>query len=439
MIISNVNKSTTNNRTRVSADVIWENCDRPTRNIYIETEAEFGEDLNYNPNSFVLGTILPAMFHGERRLKIEGKVCPILRNGLITAIQILRSWYGEARHGDVTIEPTQGFASAGTRKNRVSSFMSGGVDALTTLYINRRDHPLDHPASIKDCFFVHGIDIGGYVTDDGSQANSAKTIESLRPFTQKSNATLIPVWTNLRHLDDSDSFFHYQYYGSVLASIAHAFHQRIGHVKVASGSSVEDLSPHGSHPLLEPNFSSYDLSVYYDALRVRRFEKVGLISQWPEALSTLRACFNPFRPADAFNCNKCEKCFRTMTELLIHGKLSQVPTYKYNDVTTEMIEKINSYPLWMLRIFNKDLRRMDNQQALDYTLKELAPASMNYWKEMVEPLQQMGRSDLANIIKSKCVAFERVELWLGRIKHWDRRLLGRMISKSNSFLTKQKK
>ena len=97
MLIKKINKTTANNRTRISADVVWEDCDRPTRNIFIETEAEFGVDLNCNPNSLVLGTILPAMYHGEKRLKIEGKVCPTLRNGLITVIQILRRWYGEER------------------------------------------------------------------------------------------------------------------------------------------------------------------------------------------------------------------------------------------------------------------------------------------------------------------------------------------------------
>lgn len=99
----------------------------------------------------------------------------MLRNGIDTVMLQLRQWYGERRHNPVVIEPTQGFSPPLPRSpRRTSALMSGGVDALTTLYCNRRDFPLEHPGAIRDCFFFDGFDIGGNEALDREIDNNSR-------------------------------------------------------------------------------------------------------------------------------------------------------------------------------------------------------------------------------------------------------------------------
>ena len=109
MLINNIQKTIRGDRARISATYIWEDCDRPETEVYIETAAEFAEDLAPNANAFLLGGTMPAMVHGERRVCIEGQVCPELRNGLVTAVQLLQLWHGKKGCRPIAIEATQGF------------------------------------------------------------------------------------------------------------------------------------------------------------------------------------------------------------------------------------------------------------------------------------------------------------------------------------------
>ena len=180
MKIQGFSKVTEGNLTRVSASVSWEDCGRDERRIHIETDRRFADDLHHNPNAFLLAAVVPAMRHGERRILVDGKVCPKLRNGLVTAMQILGQWYGEPPQGPMSIETTQGFEPPLPRSpERTGSFMSGGVDSLATLRQNRLDFPLGHPGSIQDCFFVHGFDLGGYEAYDKNIDNFKRAAASL--------------------------------------------------------------------------------------------------------------------------------------------------------------------------------------------------------------------------------------------------------------------
>ena len=69
VIIENFKKTVTETRARVSATLTWEDCDRPTQEVYFETTAEYGDDLYINPNSWLLCSALAAMRYGEKRIK----------------------------------------------------------------------------------------------------------------------------------------------------------------------------------------------------------------------------------------------------------------------------------------------------------------------------------------------------------------------------------
>ena len=170
MRIENLDCSMSGDRMRASALVKWEECERPERLVYFETDPRFANDLSPNPNAFLLATVMYALCHGEKRILVEGRLCPELRNGVITAMQQIRHWYGPSKYRLLTIEATEGFAPRFPRlERRTASLMSGGVDALSLLRRNRLDYPLDHPNSIRDCFFIYGFDIGCHVTLPGNE------------------------------------------------------------------------------------------------------------------------------------------------------------------------------------------------------------------------------------------------------------------------------
>lgn len=427
MKIHNFSKDLHGDLVRVSATVIWEDCDRPQREIYLETTAGFGADLNCNPNAFLLGAIIPAWYHGEQRVLVDGKICPQLRDGLITAIQVLTYWYGIRPKDSLTIEATQGFHPSLPSSEHVASFMSGGVDALATLRSNRMDFPLDHPCSIKDCFHVYGIDIGGYEALEKNKKNFVLSVASLEKFAESAKMRMIPVYMNLRYLDDRDTLFSAMSHGAIISAIAHAFSRCISKALIPSSYSIDELAPWGSHPLLDFNYSSVDVSIRHDGLRYSRIEKVGLIADWSDALQILRSCYNPFRSGDALNCGKCEKCLRTMVELLVHGKLSQCQSFPLDDITPDIIRSI--------KVHYTPQRRPINGENFSFPTV-ITHGSIHYWRQVIDPLSKIGRFDLAEAVKEKVEEYERHQFrlkWKNKLKRLDHKYTGGILTKLNRF------
>ena len=94
MRITNLKLEHGKNLTRVSASVNWEDCDQPAREIYIETDKKFTEDISCNPHAFLVGCIIPAMHFGEKRILLEAEICPGLREGLKTVMGLIKDWSG---------------------------------------------------------------------------------------------------------------------------------------------------------------------------------------------------------------------------------------------------------------------------------------------------------------------------------------------------------
>jgi hypothetical protein len=93
MKIINLKTDTKDNLARVSATLIWEDRDRPSEEIYVATTPEFAQDLSCNPNTFLLAATIIAFYYGEKRIFIDAEICPELRDGLITSMHWMRSWY----------------------------------------------------------------------------------------------------------------------------------------------------------------------------------------------------------------------------------------------------------------------------------------------------------------------------------------------------------
>lgn len=396
MKIQNLRSEKNGNRHRVAATVTWENCDRPTQELYFETDQRFARDLSCNPHAFLVGCLLPAMHHGEERVFTDAEICPELRDGLFTAMNWIRHWYYRPDRKLVRIEAkTRSSLPTPGTPERTGLFFSGGIDSLATLRANRLNFPFEHPGSIKDGLLIYGQNI----ESDNRPGSFERAVSTLSDVARDAGITLIPVYTNIRDLNKDTKFFLAQFHGAILSAVAHAFARRLTLVSISASDSIPTLSlvnrqffrPNGSHPLIDPNYSSCDLRIRHDGVTLSRLAKTKLVADWDAALQNIKVC-GPNWPGE--NCGRCEKCVRTMLALLALGVLDKTNAFPEDDVSEELLSKIS---------IKKPIVKND------YTVRD-------DYLELIPPLAEKGRHDLVRIIKRKLA---RRPGWKKRIKQFD--------------------
>jgi hypothetical protein len=382
----------------VAASVIWEDCDRPTHEVYFETGEQFADSLTLNPHAFLIACAIPALHYGERRISIDAPICPELRLGLTTALSVLHHWYYPPQHEVVQIE-AQSLATIRTPRTpeRAGFFFSGGIDSYSLLRANQLFFPPDHPGSIKDGLVVYGLEL------DIPQAFEY-VLNTLSKAAPKAGINLIPVYTNLYlnyRAEDAEkgfAFWLFEFGGAALAAVAHALARRFTVVSTASTHNVQNIRNWGSHPLLDPNYSSIDLRVRYGSVAPSRLEKTALIADWDVALQHLRVC-NRYKlyQRDRLNCGQCEKCIRTMLALLALGVLDRTCAFPAQDLSEELV-------------------RSKGKIKSDYMAAG--------YREVITPLEDRGRHDLVRGIKYALARYYDREPGLkGVVKRLDRRYL----------------
>jgi hypothetical protein len=328
---------------RVAADVTWEDRDASVQTLAIETTAPFARDLEPSSDAFLLALLPLAQWLGETRIRVEGRVCSRLRDGLSAAMQLFALWYTRCR--PLRIEPTQGFAPTVPRPEpRGACFLSGGIDALSLLRSNRLDYPSDHPSSIRDGILVFGL--SSFDTDaSGPKAERLAAFEAhvhrMASFAEHTGMTLIPMRTNIRALHPDFQSWRACGFAAGILSTALCMSGRIDRVELGSDGLGMGQPPHSTHPWLNHHYATEAVSVRHAQVALSRIEKTRIVSEWDEALSVLQPCLY-WRIPDAgrINCGECEKCLRTMLALVALDKLDRAPTFPADDVTPAMLEPL---------------------------------------------------------------------------------------------------
>ena len=371
MRITDLAREKQENTTRISARVGWEDCDQPERVVFMETPDPFGDSMSVKPETFLVGCIMPALHFGEKRIEMDHDICPELMEGLETVMAIMEMW---TEGGFRPLELDTGTKRTRTvqnRRDRSAMVFSGGIDSIATLQLNRRRYPESHPGYIRDCLFIHGFDIGGVQERGMKYYVFDRALAAMKKITDHAGAELIPIYTNIRHLCDERDLWLNRFFGAVLAAAAHSFSDRFDRFSIASSYDLANLGPCGSHPLLDPEYSSFDLGIRHRDLAWTRIDKIKLVSEWPVALSNMRVCLANVK--DRLNCGKCEKCVRTMTGLVAAGALERCDAFVENDVA--------------LDLFN----------AFKITIRHREP----FYEELLPHLREKGRDDIVQVIKTK--------------------------------------
>jgi hypothetical protein len=311
----------------ISATIEWE--DQPYPEQVLEFEINDGEIIEAShldepcADAFLAACFPLAALHGESRVRIEEKPCPMLVEGLRTVHAWWASWGGMYPRPPTIESPDRGQKSSLAAPRRAISCLSGGVDGLHTLLHNRRLYRQGDPAYIHKVLFIQGFDIGKRARDLENE-RFRMALGRLEPVAAEAGVQLVSCRTNLRHLPSKPGFWANRHNGAALAAVGHAATLGPAYLFVGGTYHVANPVPVGSHPAVDGLFSSQRLTVIHDGSRFSRLEKVRDLASWPTALAALRVC--PGSEGDRPNCGRCEKCLRTRLELLAVG-VEETPAF----------------------------------------------------------------------------------------------------------------
>ncbi|MGQ0612565.1 MAG: hypothetical protein ACT4PV_02285 [Planctomycetaceae bacterium] len=234
---------------------------------------------------------------------------------------------------------------------------------------------------MREAWFVHGLDIGAPGQPPRLEFY-ARARRALEPVAASAGVRLVATRTNVRLLDPDGQNWPDAWFGPGTLSLAHAFDGRITDVLLAANLDVEGLAPAGSHPLLDPNFSSAALQVHHEGTHQSRLEKIARVADWPEARAALRVCWQELPDDGPLNCGRCRKCVRAMLGLIAVGRLDAMTTFPRGHLAPEDLEVCH-----------------------------VDPHTVRFYEELLAPLDRVGRRDLATVLRRQLRGWARRGWW----------------------------
>ena len=256
----------------------------------------------------LLSMLLPIAMEQRTDLRLPESIDPVALKNVKLAQSVLSKWYPDLAR--VAIAAGTGGPSLNESGNGLACFFSGGVDSFYSV--------LSIP-QITHLIFVSGFDID---VDDTALIDTA--LQPVRHAAEELGKTLVEVRTNLRRFSNDRSDWGTRYHGAALATVAHLLTRHIDRVVIPASFTTAQLFPWGSHPDLDPLWSSSSLSVLHHGCDTSRTDKIAALTDSPIAMRYLRVCWE--NRNGSYNCGKCEKCLRTMVSLEAAGGLLRCAT-----------------------------------------------------------------------------------------------------------------
>jgi hypothetical protein len=272
-----------------------------------------------NGDPFLAALLTGAMLRGED-LAIDAPVSPRLLETLPELQAIIGAFEPGSRRIAVHAEARTLSLPGAVLSPGTGLFFSLGVDSFYSLLKNRRDHPAD-TRTITHLLTLHGIDFPDQPLQDDFLpqflANAQLVADGV-------GAELVPIVSNVRRATAALGTWPPQHGGALIAS-ALALGPLLRRIHIAASTTYDRLYPWGSHPLLDPLWSTENLTVIHDGCELNTIDKTRVIAGLrPDlVMATLRPCAGF---GGAYNCGACSKCLRTMLDLLQFGYLEQCQT-----------------------------------------------------------------------------------------------------------------
>ncbi len=265
-----------------------------------------GCPLTEDATPFAIAALPLAMSRGWN-VQSESPVSAAVTQSVSKIQDLLTMWIPQAQR----VEWNAPVHARHSQQEQRGSFFSAGVDSYYTFLKNQE--------AISSLIFVTGFDIPLNKT-----ALAQRMGDHIMTCASAFQKNLIEVKTNLREF--SDQFVSWRFYhGAALGSVANLLGAQLGTVFIGATHTYSNLIPCGSHPMLDPLWSSDTVKIVHDGCEASRFQKVERLAENPIALRSLRVCYH--NKANELNCGRCEKCLRTMTSLYALHALEQCDTF----------------------------------------------------------------------------------------------------------------
>jgi hypothetical protein len=254
-------------------------------------------------------TLLPAMSQGAM-LQVRGEVSPRLLAAVPRIMDLVCGWQ-PALHR-VTLEDAVPRATVPAAGHRVGSFFSGGLDSFYTL--------LKHRDTITDLIHIYG-----FQRQSRDVSLRQRTSDLVHRVAAQFGKNVIEIESDYRAFLAPYVSHTLLAHGASLATVGHLLGPDFKRIYIAASYHQDDLFPWGSHPDLDPLWSTESLDVVHDGCDATRVDKARLVAQSDLAMQSLRVCHKNSR--ENLNCGRCEKCIRTMINLAAVGGLDRCSTF----------------------------------------------------------------------------------------------------------------
>lgn len=298
----------------LSAEVVHERAGTRNR-IEYRFRGVAPDEVSRRGDAFLTFLLIPAMFAGED-LVLEAPVSSKLLSNTQGIVDLIHSW--DPRYARVRVDAAPAAVGEG-RGAGVALFFSGGVDSFYSLLKNLDEHP-EGPDAITRLVHVHR-----YGTRHGyDEATRDKITSHMEGIARASGKELLLVDGNLREQWRAPWRMHH---GPALISTMLPLGSIIGRCLVASSWAPQTEHPWGTHPELDPKWSTEDIQIINDASGIYRTEKLASrVAHSHLALENLRVCWRD--DAQPKNCGRCRKCVQAMVVLHTEGVLDRCTAFE---------------------------------------------------------------------------------------------------------------
>lgn len=281
------------------------------------------------PGDAFLTALLPGALGVREGLHIDGAVSAALldaaRDRILPTLVRFHPGYDAV---DVTAAESIEASALGPPPEDVAALFSGGLDSSYTL--------ARHRDRLTHLVFARGFDVGLQRTEVLAQVGA-----DLDATARGAGVRLIEVSSRIRPAiyrelqkrvragsDRRVRFLLEWAIGCLLTSYGQVLARSIGRLLIAGSWDDRYEGATGSHPEIEPRWSTPTLQIELDGIGPTRIDKARyLADREPELLRRVRVC--QARPVQPTNCGHCPKCIRLRMELRVAGstrRSTRLPT-----------------------------------------------------------------------------------------------------------------
>lgn len=319
-----------------------------------------------------LAALLPLAFVLQQPLELRLPVDPQLLENADQILNIWARWY--PRFGPIPLLAETGEPASSLDSGNVAAFFSAGIDSIHTVL----HHDRIEPNPIDELIFIRGFDLR--LRNQGGLREAQERVQSSATVLGKD---LMVVTTNLRQTRLQEVDWLRLAHGPMLAAIGLLLGPRYQRLWIPSTKPLDLAEPFGSHPGVDPLFSTTQTVIDQYGASFTRTEKVAYLRQHPGELQHLRVCWEGESGA---NCGRCSKCLRTMTALEIFGLLEGCAAFPTRELDLDVLSKL---------YFPQQHRYV------------------GYMEELMATADQLGRTDISHSIQAALSRSKWMYRWLG--------------------------